>query len=193
MVNLWFIYGLLHGFASQETKVQVQLKLLWRMFRTFKVCITLQSRASSWSLTDEVTAKSDSQTPWVYWQCSKGGGASLYWEMLTVNGPYCVPKSVVCALYHCRIGYLRNKTRMWHAKIERGLWFGLSLSLSMMVKTGGSSVDNRWFLGWRSSNEPRLLIYHYAAKVHEFREQILSLWRGESEVPQEVRGTEWAG
>ena len=63
MVNLWLIYGLLHGFASQETKVQVQLKLLWRMFRTFKVCITLQSRASSWSLTDEVTAKSDSQTP----------------------------------------------------------------------------------------------------------------------------------
>ena len=63
LIKLLLIYGLLHGFASQGTNVQVQLKFLWRMFRTFKVCITLQSSASFWSLTDGVTAKSDSQTP----------------------------------------------------------------------------------------------------------------------------------
>lgn len=145
MVKLLLIYGLLHGFASQGTNVQVQLKFLWRMFRTFKVCITLQSSASFWSLTDGVTAKSDSQTPWVYWQCSKGGGASLHWKMLTVNGPYCVPKSVVCALYHCKIGYLRN--RMRHPKIERGLWFGLSLSLYDGKNRWIIGAKNRWFLG----------------------------------------------
>lgn len=33
--------------------------------------------------------------------------------------------------------------------------------------------------------EKQLLIYYYAAKVHEFREQILSLWRGESDLPKE--------